>query len=256
MPIIIKAPEEIARMREAGRINALALEAVTRAVRAGITTYELDAIAAEVLHSHGASPAFLGYPNRIYPDHPYPATINASVDAELVHGIPDGRPLVEGQIISIDCGAVWKGYVGDSAVTVPVGGISAQARALIAVTQGALQRGIAECRVGKRLGDVSASIQEWVEGHGYQVVRDYTGHGVGQAMHEDPNIPNWGTRDRGPRLKAGMTLALEPMVTVGSPELYTADDRWTVITRDGGLCAHFEHTVAVTDGEPLILTLP
>ena len=242
-------------MRAAGRINALALDAITRVIRAGITTLELDAIAAEVIRAHGAKPAFLGYPNRTFPDIPYPATINASVDGELVHGIPDERRLVEGQIISIDCGSVWKGYVGDSAITLPVGRVSPEAEQLLAVTREALRLGIAACRPGSRLGDVSATIQEWVESQGYQVVREYTGHGVGRDMHEDPLIPNWGARGRGARLKAGMTFALEPMVTIGSPDLFVKEDRWTVATRDGGLSAHCEHTVAITDGEPEILTL-
>jgi len=256
MAIILKTREEIALLREAGRITALALAAVVRAVRPGVTTRALDAIAAGVLRAHGAQPAFLGYPNSLYPDAPYPATINASVDDVLVHGIPNGRPLAEGQILSIDCGAVWKGYVGDAAVTVPVGRIRPEAQALIDVTREALERAIAVCRAGNRLGDVSATIQEYVESRGYQVVREYTGHGVGRDMHEDPNIPNWGTRGHGPRLRPGMTLALEPMVTIGPPDLTTDDDHWTVRTVDGGLCAHYEHSVAVTDGEPLILTLP
>lgn len=256
MAIIVKSAAEIATMRAAGRINALALEAVARAVRPGITTLELDAIAADIIRTHGGRPAFLGYPNRSFPDFPYPATINASIDGELVHGIPGNRRLAEGQILSIDCGTIWKGYVGDSAVTLPVGCVSAAAEGLIAVTREALHVAIAACRPGKRFGDVSATIQEYVESRGYQVVREYTGHGVGRDMHEDPLIPNWGTRNRGARLKSGMTFALEPMVTIGPPELYVGSDRWTVATVDGGLSAHFEHTIAVTDGEPQILTLP
>ena len=256
MAIIVKSAGELATMREAGRINALALDAAVRAVRPGVTTRELDAIAEDAIRSHGGTPAFLGYPNRSYPGHPYPATINASIDGELVHGIPSDRRLVEGQILSIDCGTIYRGYVGDSAVTVPVGRISPEAERLLEVTREALRLAIDACRVGRRLGDVSAAIQEWVEGQGYQVVREYTGHGVGRTMHEDPQVPNWGTRDRGPRLRAGMTLALEPMVTIGPPDLYVKDDYWTVATRDGGLSAHFEHTVAITDGEPQILTVP
>jgi len=256
LAIIIKSDSEIAIMRKAGRINALALEAVARAVRPGVTTKELDAIAEDCIRSHGGAPAFLGYPNGSYPGFPYPATINASVDDELVHGIPDGRKLESGQILSIDCGTTWKGYVGDSALTVAVGVISAQAQRLIDVTREALVRAIDASRVGNRFGDISACIQEWVESQGFQVVREYTGHGVGREMHEDPQIPNWGKCDRGPRLRAGMTFALEPMVTVGSPDLYVKDDHWTVATIDGGVCAHFEHTLAVTDGAPLLLTVP
>jgi methionyl aminopeptidase len=253
--IILKSRAEIELLRRAGHINALALEAVARAVRPGVTTRELDRIAADVIRSHGGHPAFMGYPNRSFPGHPYPATINASVNEELVHGIPGKRRLREGDLISIDCGTVFEGFVGDSAITLPVGHISAEATRLIAVTEEALRLAIAASRVGRRLGDVSAAIQEWVESQGFAVVREYTGHGVGREMHEDPQIPNWGKRDRGVPLRAGMTLALEPMVTVGPPDLYVRPDYWTVATRDGGLCAHFEHSIAITDGEPEILTL-
>ncbi len=256
MAIIRKSAAEIAAMREAGRINALALQAVCDAVKPGISTRELDAIAAEVLRAHDAQPAFLGYPSSAFPDHPYPATINASINDELVHGIPGRRRLREGDILSVDCGTIWQGVIGDSAVTVAVGAISDAAQRLIDVTREALRLAIDACRPGNRLGDVSASIQEWVEGQGYQVVREYTGHGVGYTMHEDPQIPNWGTPGRGAPLRPGMTLALEPMVTVGPPDLFVKDDYWTVATRDGGLCAHFEHTIVVTEDEPEILTLP
>ena len=253
--IIIKSVDEIELMRQAGRINATALEAMASAVRPGITTRALDRIAEDVIRSHGAEPAFLGYPNGSYPDHPYPATINASVDDELVHGVPRRRRLKAGQILSLDCGTVWKGYVGDSALTVPVGNVSEEASRLIEVTRQALALAIDVCRVGNRIGDISATIQEWAEAQGYQVVREYTGHGVGRDMHEDPQIPNWGKRDRGAGLRPGMTFALEPMLTVGPPQLYVKKDYWTVATAAGRLCAHFEHTLAVTDGEPDILTL-
>lgn len=255
MAIIIKTQDEIALMREAGHINALALEAVSKAVRPGVTTQELDRIAEDVIRSHGAVPAFLGYPNGSFPGHPYPATINASVDSELVHGIPRRRRLESGQIISIDCGTVWKGYVGDSAITLPVGSASPETAGLIQVTREALRLAIDVCRIGNRVGDISATIQEWAESQGYRVVREYTGHGVGREMHEDPQIPNWGKRNRGAPLRKGMTFALEPMLTIGPPDLHTKRDFWTVATLDGGLCAHFEHTLAVTDGEPDILTL-
>lgn len=255
MAIIIKSGEEMEIMRQAGHINALALGAMSRAVRPGVTTGELERVAAEVLRAHGARPAFLHYPNGSFPEHPYPAAINASINDELVHGIPGKRRLKEGDIISLDCGALWEGYVGDSAVTLPVGRVSLQAERLIAVTCDALRRGIAASRVGNRTGDISATIQEWVESQGYHVVREYTGHGVGHDMHEDPEIPNWGKRDRGVPLRPGMTFALEPMVTVGLPELYVRGDYWTVATADGQLCAHFEHTIAVTDGDADILTL-
>jgi methionyl aminopeptidase len=254
--IIRKSATEIAAMREAGRINALALQTVCAAVQPGVSTRELDAIAAEVLRTHNALPAFLGYPNNAFPGHPYPATINASMNDELVHGIPGRRRLREGDILSLDCGTIWQGVIGDSAVTVSVGAIDDDAQRLIDVTWEALRLAIDACRPGNRLGDVSASIQEWVESQGYQVVREYTGHGVGYDMHEEPQIPNWGTRGRGAPLRPGMTLALEPMVTIGPPDLFVKDDYWTVATRDGGLCAHFEHTIAITEDEPEILTLP
>ena len=257
MPIIIKTSQEIALMREAGRVNALALEATRRAIRPGVTTGALNAIAEEVLRSHGAVPIFLGYPNPDprYPDHPYPATITASVNDELVHGIPGRRALKEGDIVSIDCGCVYQGFVGDAAFTVGVGRISAQAKELLQVTEEALYKGIEASRLGKRLGDVSRVIQEHAESHGYNVVREYTGHGVGREMHEDPQIPHWGKRGTGFPLRAGMTYALEPMVMIGKPQVYVKRDTWTVVTRDHQLCAHFEHTVAVTDGEAEILTL-
>ena len=256
MAIIIKSSHEIETMREAGRINALALEAVAKAVKPGVRTRTLDRIAEDVIRTHGATPAFLDYPNGSFPGHPYPGTINASVNSELVHGVPGSRRLKEGDIFSIDCGAIYQGFVGDAAITVPVGRISDQAARLIEVTREALRLAIEACVVGNRFGDVSASIQEWVESQGYQVVREYTGHGVGRDMHEDPQIPNWGKRNRGAPLHPGMTFALEPMVTIGPPNLYVKQDYWTVTTKDDGLCAHFEHTLAVTDGAPDILTLP
>jgi methionyl aminopeptidase len=256
LAVIIKTRDEIAIMREAGRINARALEAMVRAVRPGVTTRELDRIALDVLRAHGAQPAFLGYPNDSYPGHPYPATINASVNDELVHGIPSRRKLREGDILSLDCGAIYQGYVGDSAVTVAVGTISSAAQRLLDVTREALHRAIEASRVGNRVGDVSATIQEWVESQGYNVVREYTGHGVGRDMHEEPQVLNWGKRERGTPLRVGMTYAIEPMVCMGSADLYVKADHWTVATVDGQLCAHFEHTIAITDGEPEILTLP
>jgi methionyl aminopeptidase len=258
VPIIIKTRQEIAQMREAGRIDALALEAMRRAIRPGVSTAALNAIAEEVLRSHGAQPIFLGYPNPDprYPNRPYPATITASVNDELVHGIPGHRLLKEGDIVSIDCGCLYQGFVGDAAFTIGVGPITAQAQDLLRVTEEALYRGIEASRPANRLGDVSRAIQEHAESHGYNVVREYTGHGVGREMHEDPQIPNWGRRRTGFPLRAGMTYALEPMVMVGRPEVYVKRDTWTVATRDHKLCAHFEHTIAVTDGEAEILTLP
>ena len=257
MAIIIKSRDEIALMREAGRINALALEAVRQAVRPGVSTAELNAIAEEVIRSHHASPVFLHYPNPTYAGNPYPATITASLNDELVHGIPSKRRILkEGDILSVDCGCTFKGFVGDSAFTVGVGVVSPEAERLIRITEEALYQGIAAARVGRRMGDVSHAIQAYAESHGYNVVREYTGHGVGRDMHEDPLIPNWGTPGTEVALRAGMTFALEPMFMLGSPKVYTKRDHWTVATKDHKLCAHWEHTIAVTDGEAEILTLP
>jgi methionyl aminopeptidase len=255
MGIIIKTLAEIESMRRAGHINALALQAMASAVHVGITTLELDTIAAEVLRSHGARSAFLHYPNQGSPEYPYPAVINASINSELVHGLPGRRRLRDGDILSLDCGTIFEGFVGDSAITVPVGRISSSAKRLLEATAEALRLGIAACQVGAHLGDVSATIQAYAEGMGYRVAREYTGHGVGREMHEEPDVPNWGQRDRGPVLKPGMTFALEPMVMIGSSELYVKSNHWTVATVDGQLCAHFEHTIAITEYGPEILTL-
>ena len=257
MAIIVKTREEIAMLREAGRVNAMALEAMRRAVRPGVTTAELDAIAEDVIHSHKAIPVFLSYPNPNprYSNHPYPATITASVNDELVHGTPGPRVLKEGDILSVDCGCIYNGFVGDAAFTVGVGRVSKEAARLVRVTEEALYKAIEASRVDNRLGDVSAAIQEHAERHGYNVVREYTGHGVGRDMHEDPQIPNWGKRGTGIQLRPGMTYALEPMVMTGAPGVYVKRDAWTVATKDHSLCAHFEHTIAVTDGDPEILTL-
>jgi methionyl aminopeptidase len=252
MPIILKTREEIEVMREAGRIAALALAALRDAVRPSVTTAELDRIAAEVLARHNADAAFLGYPPGSA--HPFPATITASINEELVHGIPGERVLQEGDIISLDVGAVHKGFVGDAAITVAVGQISPEARRLMEVTEQALYEGIRASVAGKRTGDVSCAIQSYVESHGMNVVREYTGHGVGRKMHEDPQIPNWGKPGRGSLLRVGMTYALEPMVMLGDPATQEMDDHWTVVTQDGKLCAHFEHTIAITANGPQILT--
>ncbi len=250
--IILKSPKEIAIMREAGRINALALQAVREAARPGITTAELDAIAEEVIRSHGAVPAFKGYPG----PYPYPATITASINEELVHGIPsDKRRLREGDIVSIDCGTIYKGYVADSAFTMGIGNISPEAQRLLEVTERALYVGIDKLRAGNRVGDVSAAIQHYVESHGYHVTREYTGHGVGREMHEGPSVPNYGLPGRGVMLRVGMVIALEPMVLIGTPKTRVLPDRWTVASADGSLTAHFEHTVAITEDGPVILTV-
>ena len=253
--IIIKSPSEIALMREAGQILGLALQAVQESIAPGVSTAELDAVAEEVIRSHGAIPTFQGVTQHSGQT-PFPATITASINEELVHGIPGPRKLKEGDIVSIDCGATYKGFVGDSAFSAPVGEISPEAARLLQVTEQALAVGISMMRPGNRTGDVSHAIQQYVESNGFNVVREYTGHGVGRTMWEKPQVPNYGVPGRGPKLQPGMTIALEPMVNAGLPATRVLPDQWTVATRDGRLCAHFEHTIAVTQNEPNILTLP
>jgi methionyl aminopeptidase len=249
--IVIKNNAELALMREAGRVNAQALAAVREVIRPNVTTAELDAVAVEVIRKHGGIPVFKGYG-----EPPYPASICVSINEVLVHGIPGKRKLKEGDIVSVDCGTLLEGYVGDSAFTVGVGEISAEVQRLLQVTEQALYEGIAQMRAGNHTGDVSAAIQRFVEGNGYHVTREYTGHGVGRQMHEGPQVPNYGTPGRGVLLRPGMTIALEPMVLVGTPQTRVLSDQWTVVSADGSLTAHSEHSVAVTEGEPLILTLP
>lgn len=245
--IIRKSPSEIEAMRHAGRVVAEVLEALRSEVRPGVTTGELDELAERMLRERGAKPSFKGYNG-------YPACVCTSVDDEVVHGIPGPRRLEEGQIIGLDFGAYVDGFHGDSAVTVPVGEVSPLAQELLRVTREALYRGIEQARAGRHLYDISSAIQGWVESHGFSVVRDYGGHGIGHDMHEDPHVPNFGAPGHGPALKSGMTLAIEPMVNVGRYEVVVRPDRWTLVTADASLSAHFEHTVLITDGEPEILT--
>jgi methionyl aminopeptidase len=249
--IIIKSPQEIAALREAGRINARALDAVRQLIRPGVTTAELDAAAEEVIRKHGASPTFKGYPG----PYPYPGSICVSINEQLVHGIPGKRKLQTGDIVSVDCGSTFEGFVGDSAFTIGVGEISPQAQRLIKVTEQALYEGIRQMQIGNRVGDISAAIQTFVENAGLNVTREYTGHGVGRQMHEGPQVPNYGFAGRGQVLRQGMTIALEPMVLVGTSQTRVLSDQWTVASADGSLTAHWEHSVAITDGEPLVLTL-
>jgi methionyl aminopeptidase len=246
--IVTKSADELAIMREAGRITAVALRRVGEAVAPGVTTGELDRLAEAVIRDAGATPAFKGY-------HGFPATLCTSVDGEVVHGIPGTRVLREGEILSVDCGAIVDGYYGDSAMTFAVGPVLAEARRLLDVTRAALDAGIAQCLPGMRLHDISAAVQGVAEGAGFSVVREYVGHGIGRSMHEDPQVPNYGQAGTGPTLKPGMVLAIEPMVNVGGAAVRALDDGWTVVTEDGSLSAHFEHTVAVTAEGPMILTL-
>jgi methionyl aminopeptidase len=250
--IVIKSQHELSLMREAGRVNALALVAVRDQVHPGVTTAELDAAAEEVIRKHGGKPVFKGYPG----PYPYPATLTVSVNEELVHGIPGKRKLKEGDIVSVDCGTLLEGFVGDSAFTMGVGEIAPEAQRLLDVTEKSLYQGIAKMKAGNRVGDVSHAVQEYAESHGYFLTREYTGHGVGREMHEGPQVPNYGTPGRGMLLRPGLTIALEPMVLIGTARTRVLADEWTVVSADGSLTAHFEHTVAVTEGDPLILTLP
>jgi len=248
--INLKTPDEIAIMREAGRINAEALAAARAIIRPGITTSDLDAAAEEVLKKHGCYSPFKNYPG----PYPYPASTNVSVNYELVHGIPGKRKLKEGDIVSVDCGTVYNGYVGDSAFTACVGDVTPEAAKLVEATEGALYAGIEKMVAGNHLGDVSSAIQNFAESRGFFVTREYTGHGVGRAMHEGPQVPNYGTPGRGLELRVGMTIAIEPMLLVGTPATRVLPDQWTVSSADGSLTAHFEHSIAVTENGPLILT--
>jgi methionyl aminopeptidase len=246
--IVLKNKNEIEKMRAAGQVVARALTEIASYVVPGVTTLELDQLAESVLRQQGAIPSFKGYRG-------YPSVICTAVNDEVVHGIPGTRRLVEGDIVGIDLGAILDGYHGDSAVTLPVGEISVQAEQLLKVTRGALFAGIRAAKLGNRLSDISNAIQEYAERRGYSVVRDLVGHGIGREMHEDPQVPNFGKPGRGPRLEEGMTLAIEPMVNIGSYEVEVLDDLWTTVTRDRSLSAHFEHTVAITTYGPDILTL-
>jgi methionyl aminopeptidase len=252
--ITLKTKDETAKMREAGVIVAEILTACRAAVRPGVTTGELDRIAADILKRRGATSNFKGYGAPVLP--PFPGVICTSVNEQVVHGIPGKRKLRDGEIISIDAGAVVDGWHADAAITVPVGAVSPEAEKLIRVTDEALRRGIAAAQVGKRLGDVGAAVQKWVESQGFTVVRNYVGHGIGRAMHEEPQVPNYGAAERGLQIREGLCIAIEPMVNIGGPETRTLEDHWTVVTADGSLSAHFEHSLWCTAKGPVVLTAP
>ncbi|WP_409303787.1 type I methionyl aminopeptidase [Peribacillus sp. SCS-155] len=245
--IICKTPREIDIMREAGRIVALTHEELKKHLKPGITTRELDAIAESFIFKHDAFPSFKGYNG-------FRGSICTSVNNELVHGIPGDRILHEGDIISIDIGAKYNGYHGDSAWTYPVGKVVEETQRLLKVTEESLYRGLKEAVPGGRLSNISHAIQTYVEAHDFSIVREYVGHGIGQDLHEDPEIPHYGPPNKGPRLKPGMVLAIEPMVNAGSRYVKTLDDDWTVVTVDGKMCTHFEHTIAITENGYEILT--
>ena len=247
----LKTPAELKIMREAGRINASVLAATKALLQPGVSTADLNAAAEEVLRTHGCISPFKGYGRP-----PFPASVTISINDELVHGIPNKkRKLKEGDIVSVDCGTILDGFVADSAYTGWVGEISPKAKALLEVTEGSLYAGIDKMRVGNKTGDISAAIQQYVESRGYYVTREYTGHGVGRSMHEGPQVPNYGTAGSGMTLRPGMTIAIEPMVLVGTDETRVLPDQWTGVSADGSLTAHFEHSIAVTEGDPLLLTV-
>jgi methionyl aminopeptidase len=245
--IIRKSENEIEAMGRAGRVVADTLALLGESLRPGVTTKELDQIAEEYIRSQGGVPTFKGY-------HGFPASICASPNSMVVHGIPGEYRVEDGDLLSVDVGVTLRGFVADSAYTFAIGSISDETQRLLDVGQAALEAGIGEARAGKHVGDISAAVQRTVEEAGFSVVKSLVGHGIGRSMHEEPQIPNWGEPARGPLLASGMTLAIEPMINAGSPDVFVAEDRWSISTNDGSLSAHFEHTVAVTDGEPRILT--
>jgi methionyl aminopeptidase len=245
--IVCKSPAELERMRAANALVAEVLAELATMVAPGVTTRDLDQAAEKLVRDGGAEPAFKGYRG-------YPSTLCASVNDQVVHGIPSNRALHEGDIISLDMGVKLNGFFGDSAVTVPVGKVSQEASTLLRVTQESLDKGIAQVKLGGRVSDIGHAIQLHVEAHGFSVVREFVGHGIGAALHEEPQIANYGEPGRGPRLAEGMTLAIEPMVNIGRPAVKVLGDGWTAVTKDGSLSAHFEHTVAVTKTGPLVLT--
>ncbi|HEX3940984.1 MAG TPA: type I methionyl aminopeptidase [Acidobacteriaceae bacterium] len=249
MAIMIKSPQEIAKMRRSGGVVRQVLDDVRSLVKAGVTTLDLEHAAEKKIRELGAVPAFKGY-------HGYPCVLCTSVNEQVVHGIPSGeRVLVDGDIVSIDCGVVIDGYYGDSAITVPVGKkVTPNAMRLLDVTQASLENAIQTVRPGATLGDIGAAVQEVVEAGGFSVVRDFVGHGIGTRMHEDPQVPNYGQRGEGTKLREGMVLAIEPMVNAGKPAVQVLSDGWTAVTQDGSLSAHFEHTVAVTAEGAMVLT--
>ena len=247
--IHIRTPQEIESMRQGNRLVAQVLRTLREAIKPGITTKELDQMAEHAVRAAGATPAFKGYRG-------FPASLCVSINEEVVHGIPGPRPLKEGEIVSLDLGVYLNEYYGDAAITVPVGTVGEEATRLLEVTQQALLLGIEQARDGNRLFDISHAVQSWAESHGFSVVRDFVGHGIGRNLHEDPQVPNFGPPRQGPRLRPGMVLAIEPMINAGTWEVTILEDKWTVVTADHRLSAHFEHTIAITDGAADILTLP
>jgi len=248
MAIVCKSASEIEKMRRSGKIVRQVLDALRDMVQPGVSTMELERAADKMIRDAGAKAAFKGY-------YDYPCVLCTSINQEIVHGIPsEKRVLKPGDVISIDCGAVLDGYYGDAAITVPVGEISPVARKLLEVTEASLYRAIERARIGNTVGDLGAAVQQLVEANGFSVVREFVGHGIGTRMHEDPQVPNYGTPGSGPKLREGMVLAIEPMVNAGKPGAVVLEDKWTAVTEDGSYSAHFEHSVAITGNGPVILT--
>jgi methionyl aminopeptidase len=248
MPIVCKSHSELEKMRRSGHAVREVLNTVKAMVRPGITTMDLERVADEKIRELGGTPAFKGYFD-------YPCVLCTSVNQEIVHGIPsEKRVLKPGDIVSIDCGVVLDGYYGDSAITVPVGEVKPELAKLLEVTEQSLYKGIEKMRIGNTVQDVGSAVQDWVEKHGFSVVREFVGHGIGTKLHEDPQVPNYGVPGHGPKLREGMVLAIEPMVNAGKPGTRVLDDKWTAVTEDGSYSAHFEHCVAVTKNGPMILT--
>lgn len=250
--IFLKTEDEIDLLRKANKLVSATLTEIGKHVQPGVTTKQLDSIAEEFIRDHGATPTFKGFPNPY--GGPFPASICTSVNNIVVHGVPDDKPLQEGDIVSIDCGTYLDGFNGDSCYTFQVGEVSPEVKALLAVTKESLYKGIETARIGKRIGDIGYAVQSHCEAHGYGVVREFVGHGIGKKMHEDPQVPNYGRRGNGQMMKNGLCIAIEPMITLGSREVALLADRWSVTTQDGKPAAHFEHTIALHGGQTEILT--
>lgn len=252
MKVYLKTEEEVELLREANLIIGKTLAELAKIIKPGVTTRQLDVLAETVIRDHGAEPTFKGFPNPYGPV--FPASICASVNEQVVHGIPNDNPLKEGDIVSIDCGTKINGFCGDSCYTFAVGEVSDEVKALLKTTKEALYKGIEQAVAGHRIGDISFAVQSHCESQGYGVVREFVGHGVGHEMHEDPMVPNYGRRGNGVQLKAGMCIAIEPMIAMGTKEVYLQDDKWGVVTRDGKYAAHFEHSICIRKGEADILS--
>ncbi len=250
--IFLKTEDEIELMREANLLVGRTLAEIGKSIKPGVTTKQLDKIANEYIRDNGAIPTFLNFPNPY--GSPFPASICTSVNEQVVHGIPNDDPLKDGDIVSVDCGTLLNGYNGDSCYTFCVGEVADDVKSLLSVTKEALYKGIQEAQTGKRIGDIGYAVQQHCESHGYGVVREFVGHGIGKEMHEEPAVPNYGRRGNGTMLKNGMCIAIEPMITMGDPKIYLLSDKWTVISRDRKPAAHFEHTIAIHHGKPDILS--